>query len=77
MLERGITMKVVDFLKYLNDIGYDANTELDFEVFNHKYGKGLIFHVETIIDEREYSDQNTISVEFEDGLIKDIKEYFS
>lgn len=70
-------MKVVDFLKYINDIGYDENTELDFEVFSHKHGKGLILHFETLVDEREYSDQNTISVEFEEGLVDEIQEYFS
>ena len=70
-------MRVVDFIKEINELGYDENTELDFEVTSHKYGKGLIFHIETFVDEREYSNQNIISVEFEEGLIDEVKEYFS
>lgn len=61
-------MKVKDFVKRLNEIGFDENTELHFgSVIKMKCYKK--FEIESIEDERFNSNENVISVDFDDRTV--------
>lgn len=61
-------MKVIELIKQLNEIGFNENTELHFGsvVDMRLYRK---FEIESIEDERFNSNENVISIDFDDGTI--------
>lgn len=67
-------VKVVDFIKKLEDLGYDDQTTIDFVIFNED-GYGFNLDIHSIDDEgRQYADYNNICVEFNENneYIEDI-----
>lgn len=61
-------MKVKEFIGVLEKIGFDENTELHFGsvVDMRLYRK---FEIESIEDERFNSNENIISIDFDEGTV--------
>ena len=61
-------MRVKEFISRMNEIGYDDDTELHFGsvVDMRLYRK---FEIESIEDERFNSNENIISIDFDEGTV--------